>query len=66
MTSREGTKRSIAAQTAQGGVGLRWGAKTVPKISRITEGRAIAASHVIGSRNNSLASVAIKAFVARS
>ena len=48
------------AQAAEGGI-RRCGPKIEPKISRMTVGRAMAASQEIGSRNSSFASVSDQA-----
>ena len=60
MTTSDGTKTSMKRRPPSAGSGSL-GPKIEPKISRMTVGRAMAASHVMGSRNTSFASMAMSA-----
>ena len=59
MTTRDGANRSSQRWPPRAGSGS--GGKIAPKIRRMAEGRAIAASQLMGSRNSSFASVAMRA-----
>ena len=56
MTTSDGTNTSMKRRPPSAGSGSV-APKIEPKIRRMTVGRAMAASHVMGSRNTSFASV---------